>query len=1180
MSGPPGINNPIPPSRTPTEGPDEQPRGLEGRRPAFDVDPRPPEGPDRRPANFDFGPKPLEGPERRPTDFDPGPTPPQNDRLPPVAEGPATPRGLEGQPPPGLGPEIPRGDPGFADAAPGPRSVPQGPAGGAAGGPEARRPQRREAVGDDWDSSLLDPGRRSQGTAPAAEAEGLLPLSFTEAVEEPPAAAATPRTRPFQAHPTGAGGPTRPPGEEERPAPHPLARRVASPTGDADAPGRRPATPEVAPPGEGTGLGNRAPEADAGRSTPLVRKESQQRSARPPDAEAPRPGSPPVEDASPPPLQPAVGHNVSLERQRDIGQWAASNIDGGLWQSDGNRLAQALANRSSLGAMNAGERQFLMHQALDRWVDQAHVGAPLQNTDWGAIRDIVAVAPQVPGLGQVAGQAMAQRVAMLNELPQTPHQDNLRQLAATLAEGAVQMSPPPGDPRQLVEQLGPHAGGLAQSLAQRPAALLDTLQALNTHPPSMASQAFVAAALDHTPPEAYRQIPELAEAMGQAIGRHSHPDDPRSQRQTAERLAGILATPQGQDLLASPTVPLAQRHQALELVLQNPQWDATALTRFEGSGWQHPGLMTALARPTAEQFAAAAEAGPMALEDGALRHLVAAPRSPTETPADGAKRELALKNALGELGGDAPKVTVLPIQFASDTTGAVTSALLRVEGHDGQPRFVDLNGQRFESFDAWRRGNDLPPGNVTFPAEGQFQRDSRERLLLASENTPNTAKTPESPPRGTDNGAGGQLPAGTRGAKGEGPRPAEQTEAPRGRMATVEGPTDGEALKLAEKAEVTVGRLVAAEVRPIAPNDLPGVLSALKAPSTTPTTPTPSTSTTPQPSPVEPQALPSPQTAAATPQPREPATADNGADHRAFQELLQRQQALDRLHRERLGAELERATLERLLRATDAATLQQLMDKGLEPRELVALQQFFDRMPSQAGPLLAELAQKPQGEVQAAAKAVEIEGANGGHSLLRHGPQVQQEWLERQVKEAIAPDGSVSYAEFATRFNGYPTWIETRQEALENLQELHGIHFGPRLDIPPMYGQPMSYRIVLDHGKPIDEGVVCWPDSRGQLLVNPPDGQGGNGGNGGNGKDGPGSGETPGEAEGQSMVSNVCVQTSPLEGNRRTLTTVHWDSDANEGRGQWVVSQHMPYPQGWDQGNRRYSDAVTGVAAL
>ena len=73
-------------------------------------------------------------------------------------------------------------------------------------------------------------------------------------------------------------------------------------------------------------------------------------------------------------------------------------------------------------------------------------------------------------------------------------------------------------------------------------------------------------------------------------------------------------------------------------------------------------------------------------------------------------------SSIRDLGGDQAQVTIVPITITSNTEGAVTVPLFRVETADG-PKFVDHNGDQYRSVRHWEETNKLPKGKMTY-AEG------------------------------------------------------------------------------------------------------------------------------------------------------------------------------------------------------------------------------------------------------------------------------------------------------------------------------------------------------------------------------------------------------------------------------------------------------------------------------
>ena len=85
------------------------------------------------------------------------------------------------------------------------------------------------------------------------------------------------------------------------------------------------------------------------------------------------------------------------------------------------------------------------------------------------------------------------------------------------------------------------------------------------------------------------------------------------------------------------------------------------------------------------------------------------------------------------------RVSVLPVEFTSQSTGPIHLRIYRVEGADGQSRYVDNVGRVYRNFEAWKTENDLPPGKMTFPRDGLLGAPGETRLETT--NTPNVDDT-------------------------------------------------------------------------------------------------------------------------------------------------------------------------------------------------------------------------------------------------------------------------------------------------------------------------------------------------------------------------------------------------------------------------------------------------------
>ena len=93
-----------------------------------------------------------------------------------------------------------------------------------------------------------------------------------------------------------------------------------------------------------------------------------------------------------------------------------------------------------------------------------------------------------------------------------------------------------------------------------------------------------------------------------------------------------------------------------------------------------------------------------------------------------------IQSAIESQGGKPPKVSVLPIAFqaADGKEGPTVVPLFRVETSKG-PRFVDNQGRYYKNFEDWKDDNQLPPGDVSYPKDGQLSRDAAGQPLVVTE---------------------------------------------------------------------------------------------------------------------------------------------------------------------------------------------------------------------------------------------------------------------------------------------------------------------------------------------------------------------------------------------------------------------------------------------------------------
>lgn len=304
-----------------------------------------------------------------------------------------------------------------------------------------------------------------------------------------------------------------------------------------------------------------------------------------------------------------------------------------------------------------------------------------------------------------------------------------------------------------------------QAAAGKPEALAETASSLARLDPSAARDATIRTLFLKTPGDAYDDKPELANAMASAYAR-TQTADPVRQAALTQDYAGMLGTSEGRALLADPKVAPEARAWAMDRVAADPA-GMRDLVAGQDKPWESAGILESYARARVDQYAAGRGDTAVRLSGGSdFANFVGAglnapmrsdlPTDPNalqtaqgdaarggydfyagvdaiQKPAEG------IRTAQSQMGGGEVGVSVLPVQFSSQESGPVDLQLYRVEGGNGQSRFVDNVGRVYDSFDAWKAENDLPPGQMTYPADGHLSPGGSTRLETAA--TPNVSDT-------------------------------------------------------------------------------------------------------------------------------------------------------------------------------------------------------------------------------------------------------------------------------------------------------------------------------------------------------------------------------------------------------------------------------------------------------
>lgn len=193
-------------------------------------------------------------------------------------------------------------------------------------------------------------------------------------------------------------------------------------------------------------------------------------------------------------------------------------------------------------------------------------------------------------------------------------------------------------------------------------------------------------------------------------------------------------------------------------------------------------------------------------------------------------------------------------------------------------------------------------------------------------------------------------------------------------------------------------------------------------------------------------------------------------------------------------------------------------DERLTEKQESEVKEALDRIPG-----LVEQIEQHRKDTQNRAANRDI--TDGGHSIARHGPEVDDTKLKNRLSSGKSPDGVFSPTQRSSRFLNYDEWEKTRIAAFERAQIDEKMDFGKKFDQPPKQGQPSTIVVdTLDHGRKIGEGFRGRPP--GTFKAHPS-------GNGG---------------------GLVYATFDDLPTLTRTKTTIEWDGDKK----LWVAAQHFP----------------------
>jgi len=352
---------------------------------------------------------------------------------------------------------------------------------------------------------------------------------------------------------------------------------------------------------------------------------------------------------------------------------------------------------------------------------------------------------------------MGQTAQAIEDLDRKVSPEQLAPLAnATIQElGEGDLSPPrtPGLRRDL-------PGLMAIAAKGEPRDLATTVNTLSSTPRSEDRDAALATLFLKTEATAYQGHRELPSTMGHALAK-TQSTDPAAADNLGNHYTTMLGTVEGRALLSDSRVDPTARLWAASQVAADPQ-QMQSLIAGHSQPWETTAVAELAARGRVDAFVETRGNAATTLQnDNDICNFVSAGlHAAADLPDDGSdsleaacegrincfKGNVAVEKASGgiiaaqgQMGGGAIKVSVLPIQFSSQNTGPISLQLYKADGAGGQSRYIDNTGRVHKNFDAWKAENELPPGKMTVPANGQLGAPGETRLDTTK--TPNVSDT-------------------------------------------------------------------------------------------------------------------------------------------------------------------------------------------------------------------------------------------------------------------------------------------------------------------------------------------------------------------------------------------------------------------------------------------------------
>lgn len=453
---------------------------------------------------------------------------------------------------------------------------------------------------------------------------------------------------------------------------------------------------------------------------------------------------------------------ISPERRAAIDRFvetkanATSTTAFGLitYDSDGGEhVGAALNGKSELGNLTKAEERYLADRAVEAWQktkEPENVREAIAAVrDNPSAREALATALAMPKADQ---ERLAKRgIPSVNTVEGGRFSSYMMRSAMSLDAGAT---------LKAFKGAEDHLGKFATNWSHpEQRALLQAAAQPGVDP--VAADRVVTSMFMHTK-EGTMMAPATRRAMADALAAIRQPGttqaDAAARQELADKIDGILATSGGRNLLFGEKVHPQLRAWAFEQVATEDGWNAETLR----NGWVSDVVSRDYAKPVLERYAARGTE-PQTLSGEALRNVVAQGLglqpdilpSENETPAARKQRLAAgldhkyysdnpqlkaVVDRITALGGDEATITVLPVTVTSEEFGAATFPVFKVEGkgegHEGTTYFVDHQGLKYDSLEAWETENRLPKGRMTY-----FEGMQLDGKMTDPKNTPQVVDT-------------------------------------------------------------------------------------------------------------------------------------------------------------------------------------------------------------------------------------------------------------------------------------------------------------------------------------------------------------------------------------------------------------------------------------------------------